>query len=197
MITRIRCGSRKQSSLLSCWMFSLRELHIQLPLCAYTDLRRASPIHIDWSKHSNPIYLLAQYIMWPFSPNRQSGYRPAAVLLAVLCSLEPCNAKIPRSISWSSEGFGPDGPWPAVEVSLDGNTLSLYPGGTWQSQLIPTTYCDGQGSCPAEDAGLIDPERLDEAFIALEGKYNFSEYIFCCCQVSASPYYGTLLPNHA
>ncbi|KAK8015142.1 hypothetical protein PG990_008438 [Apiospora arundinis] len=65
--------------------------------------------------------------------------------------------KDPIGVPWSAKTYGPDGPWPAVEIALGGNQhISLYPGNEYATVLIPTDYCSYNMSiaCQASSAGL-------------------------------------------
>ncbi|KAK6850656.1 hypothetical protein PG987_000290 [Apiospora arundinis] len=65
--------------------------------------------------------------------------------------------KDPIGVPWSAKTYGPDGPWPAVEIALRGNQhISLYPGNEYATVLIPTDYCSYNMSiaCQAASAGL-------------------------------------------
>lgn len=61
---------------------------------------------------------------------------------------------------WSADAFGPDGPWHAVQIKMGSqNTpVSLYPGGTFASNVFTNDFCEIQTQgCPAQAAGLYDP----------------------------------------
>jgi hypothetical protein len=65
-------------------------------------------------------------------------------------------------MAWSSEVYGPDGPWQAVEVRIgsDNTLVNLYPGGTWGSNILSPSVCNNASLgdvCYAELAGLYDP----------------------------------------
>jgi hypothetical protein len=80
-----------------------------------------------------------------------------AVGLLVGCGMAtPYTVEMP----WSSDVFGPDGPWHAVQLKIGSqNTpVSLYPGGTWASNVFTNDFCEIQTQgCPAQAAGLYDP----------------------------------------
>ncbi|KAI1101355.1 acid protease [Jackrogersella minutella] len=67
-------------------------------------------------------------------------------------------ASAPVAAKWSDTTYGPDGPWPAVEVTLGGQqSISLYPGREFQSFLLTSSYCDqNRTSCYANQAGLYN-----------------------------------------
>ncbi|KAI1804884.1 acid protease [Daldinia bambusicola] len=62
----------------------------------------------------------------------------------------------PIAAKWSSSTFGPDGPWPAIEVNLGNEQkISLYPGREFQTFLLTSDYCSQNTSIPcyANQAG--------------------------------------------
>ncbi|KAK3328617.1 aspartic peptidase domain-containing protein [Cercophora scortea] len=52
-------------------------------------------------------------------------------------------AASPREAVWSTDTFGPDGPWNAVEVTVgaQANKMALFPGRRFHSFVITTEYC--------------------------------------------------------
>ncbi|KAI2472726.1 acid protease [Annulohypoxylon bovei var. microspora] len=80
-------------------------------------------------------------------------------LLSYLAIFNPVNAATaPVAATWSDSTFGPDGPWPAVEVTLgDDQTIAMYPGREFQSFLLTTDYCNQNRTlCYANQAGLYN-----------------------------------------
>ncbi|KNB13380.1 hypothetical protein FOXG_12896 [Fusarium oxysporum f. sp. lycopersici 4287] len=71
-------------------------------------------------------------------------------------------AQIPREIQWTDDTFGPDGPWRGVNVQIGSSptSISLYPGGTWETWLISDDYCE-RGTCYASKAGTYDKRTGD------------------------------------
>ncbi|KAJ3572675.1 hypothetical protein NPX13_g4966 [Xylaria arbuscula] len=66
----------------------------------------------------------------------------------------------PLEVKWSDSTYGPDGPWPAVEVTLGyDQTIALYPGREFQTFLLTSDYCNGNTTCPATAARLYNKER--------------------------------------
>ncbi|TGJ86850.1 hypothetical protein E0Z10_g1920 [Xylaria hypoxylon] len=64
---------------------------------------------------------------------------------------------VPFAAKWSDLSFGPDGPWPAVEVTLGiDQTIALYPGREFQTFLLTSDYCDGNDTCPGSKAHLYN-----------------------------------------
>ncbi|MCJ1312566.1 hypothetical protein MMC25_006240 [Agyrium rufum] len=89
-----------------------------------------------------------------------------SALLAVVAPLIKAGPA-PVSIGWNTqESFGPDGPWQGVQVSIGtsddaefntGSTVTLYPGGEWDSQILTGAFCNGTTSgCFADQAGLYN-----------------------------------------
>lgn len=65
------------------------------------------------------------------------------------------------AMTWSQQTFGPDGPWHAVQIQIGSQdtSISLYPGGTWQSSIFTPSICNNASLgdvCYAEAAGLYD-----------------------------------------
>lgn len=85
-----------------------------------------------------------------------------AVALLLGLYIDGSLARDPWSMTWSSEKFGPDGPWQAVSVSIGGNDtkIALYPGGSWASTILLSTLCknttDISSICYGDQAGLFD-----------------------------------------
>ncbi|GAW10987.1 hypothetical protein ANO14919_003250 [Xylariales sp. No.14919] len=89
-----------------------------------------------------------------------SSYLPQS--LSLLCYLAvvsrvAADDLAPFAAKWSASSFGPDGPWPAVEVTLGNDqTIALYPGREFQSFLLTSDYCNGNDTCPASKAHLYN-----------------------------------------
>ncbi|PYI36774.1 hypothetical protein BP00DRAFT_421147 [Aspergillus indologenus CBS 114.80] len=71
------------------------------------------------------------------------------------------NAKVPFTMTWSDDSYGPDGPWHAVKVSIGSpeQQVSLYPGGAWQSYILLSSICSNttvSSYCYANKAGLFN-----------------------------------------
>ncbi|KAL4860802.1 aspartic peptidase domain-containing protein [Aspergillus spectabilis] len=99
-----------------------------------------------------------------FQPTQCRG-AGAGVLLLLLGFCRWARAATPWSMIWSSESYGPDGPWNAVQVSIGsspGQTIALYPGSAWESKILLSYACDNtslSSVCYAEKAGVFDPEE--------------------------------------
>ncbi|KAI8718283.1 Peptidase A1 domain-containing protein [Fusarium sp. LHS14.1] len=78
--------------------------------------------------------------------------------------------RVPREIKWADGTIGPDGPWRAVSVQMDGDTnnIGLFPGGNWETWIIEDDYCD-EGTCYASKAGTYDEAAGTSGGIALDG----------------------------
>ena len=75
----------------------------------------------------------------------------------------------PFAVTWNTTGsFGPDGPWQAVQVTVgteDGAAnVNLYPGGSFDSNIITTNFCNSSTKgCAAAKGGLYDPTQSPTA----------------------------------
>ncbi len=91
-----------------------------------------------------------------------SLFLPTSLLsyLAVLTAVEA----EPIAATWSSDTFGPDGPWRAVEVRVGSEqTISMFPGGEWTSSILTSEYCtyNKSISCDAARAGLYNKQQSE------------------------------------
>jgi hypothetical protein len=77
-------------------------------------------------------------------------------ILALFTTL--VHAQIPRQAKWSSESYGPDGPWQAVEVEMGNSMVALFPGHRFQSWVVATDYCrlNTSNGCFASKAGTFN-----------------------------------------
>ncbi|KAI8956401.1 acid protease [Xylaria longipes] len=58
---------------------------------------------------------------------------------------------VPFAVTWSDSTFGPDGPWPAVEVTLGlDQKIALYPGREFQTFLLTSDYCNNNSTCSSQ-----------------------------------------------
>lgn len=82
---------------------------------------------------------------------------------------------IPRALSWSSKTYGPDGPWHAtnVQIGTPPQSVDLFPGGFWQSNILSSTICDSVSpqTCNAPRAGLYDPDASGTT-VALDASFG-------------------------
>ncbi|KAI2780594.1 acid protease [Daldinia loculata] len=68
----------------------------------------------------------------------------------------------PIAATWSSSTFGPDGPWPAIEVTMGSEQkISIYPGREFQTFLLTSDYCNQNTTIPcyANQAGLYNEAK--------------------------------------
>lgn len=68
-------------------------------------------------------------------------------------------AQTPYAMSWSSDTYGPDGPWNAISVDIgtEKQSIALYPGGNWESTILLPTICTNtsiSSNCYAKTAGV-------------------------------------------
>ena len=70
------------------------------------------------------------------------------------------NTASPRALAWSSQRYGPDGPWQAVTINLgsDNQVLDLYPGSAWHSNILAASIYSNASMpvCYAQTAGTFD-----------------------------------------
>ncbi|KAH9897492.1 aspartic peptidase domain-containing protein [Xylariomycetidae sp. FL2044] len=80
---------------------------------------------------------------------------------------QQCLSTAPQKVNWSNQTFGPDGPWPAIQMTLgDGQQIATYPGGAIdRTYVITKAYCDNNNGTPcyAEKAGLYQRARASGA----------------------------------
>ncbi|KAI6091285.1 acid protease [Hypoxylon rubiginosum] len=94
----------------------------------------------------------------PFS----SLFLPRSLLSYLVISIPVRAATRPIAATWSDSTFGPDGPWPAVEVTLGNEQkIALFPGREFQTFLLTSDYCNHNTSIPcyANQAGLYNDAR--------------------------------------
>ncbi|GES65137.1 aspartic protease [Aspergillus terreus] len=92
----------------------------------------------------------------------------------------------PWGMSWSSQKFGPDGPWNAVSVRIGGNKseIALYPGAAWTSEILLSTICENttvSSYCYGDQAGLFDPAQsstYDDSSIMLAPNGGWSNILY-------------------
>ena len=68
----------------------------------------------------------------------------------------------PIPVTWSTSKFGPDGPWQAVSITVGSGqgvaSVDLYPGGSFDSNILVTDFCNNTFTgCAAAAGGLYDP----------------------------------------
>lgn len=103
-----------------------------------------------------------------------SSFLPLS-LLSYLAFFVPAIAD-PIAMTWSDSTFGPDGPWPAVEVVIGNQQrIAMYPGREFQTFLLTSDYCDSNRSisCDATRAGLYN---VEESELSQSGSDGFIQY---------------------
>jgi hypothetical protein len=76
-------------------------------------------------------------------PSQSLKFLPLSIFPLALAAAEP------RQARWSSEAFGPDGPWNAVEVALGAQpSIALFPGRMWNTFVTTSDYCAFNNSVP-------------------------------------------------
>ncbi|KAI1179336.1 aspartic peptidase domain-containing protein [Nemania sp. FL0916] len=82
---------------------------------------------------------------------------------------------VPFAAKWSDLTFGPDGPWPAIEVTLGvDQSIALYPGREFQSFLLTSDYCNGNTTCPATKARLYNKAQAQVDNTGSTGQIQFA-----------------------
>ncbi|KAH7039650.1 aspartic peptidase domain-containing protein, partial [Microdochium trichocladiopsis] len=90
----------------------------------------------------------------------------------------------PIALTWSGSTYGPDGPWPAVEIDIGFSTqqpIAMYPGAEFASYLLTSDYCNQNKSLPCygSQAGLYNSAQSQleqsgsDAFIQYAPGSNF------------------------
>ena len=89
------------------------------------------------------------------------------VILGILVSRVACIN--PLQMTWNTgDYFGPDGPWQGVAIFvgdhnpplIDGDPLTVYPGGAWDSVFLTKEVCNGNKTgCLASKAGVYDSSK--------------------------------------
>ena len=106
-----------------------------------------------------------------------SRWISCAVPLVLVLSASSRAGPAPFELTWSSQSFGLDGPWPAVEVTIgaDDTVISLFPGMVWETSVIEEGYCSLNTSfdCVASRAGLYDQS---EGILSQSGSQDGIQY---------------------
>ena len=74
---------------------------------------------------------------------------------------------LPQTVQWSSNFYGPDGPWQAVTVSIGTppQLVDLLPGGSWMSNVLAPSVCANGVACDvAKRAGFYDSSKSNTTF---------------------------------
>ncbi|KAI1403086.1 acid protease [Hypoxylon fuscum] len=98
-------------------------------------------------------------------------------LISYLAILRPVRAASgPVAATWSDSHFGPDGPWPAIEVTLGSEQkISMYPGREFQSFLLTSDYCNHNTTIPcySNQAGLYNDAQSQVDTTGSTGSIQF------------------------
>lgn len=98
--------------------------------------------------------------------------------------LHPVMAQTPYVMIWSSDTYGPDGPWNAISVDVGTlrQSLALYPGGNWEPTILLPALCTNtsiSSKCYAKDAGIYNAEdslTWDNSTIQQASDGNWQNY---------------------
>lgn len=98
-------------------------------------------------------------------------------LLSVLWDLT--YAASPLSMNWSSQAYGPDGPWQAVTISVgsNGQPIDLYPGANWATTILADSICTNttlSTTCYAARAGTYNESESTTAIVSNKSAWETS-----------------------
>ncbi|PWY86748.1 hypothetical protein BO70DRAFT_264871, partial [Aspergillus heteromorphus CBS 117.55] len=85
--------------------------------------------------------------------------------------LRASHASSPLAMNWSSQAYGPDGPWQAVDIAVgsNGQHVALYPGATgYTSTILMASLCTNtslSATCYAAQAGVYNASESTTAFV--------------------------------
>ncbi|PYI01873.1 acid protease [Aspergillus sclerotiicarbonarius CBS 121057] len=79
------------------------------------------------------------------------------------------HASTPYVMDWSTQAYGPDGPWQAVSIEVGSNkqTVALYPGANYASIIMMDTQCTNKtlsSTCYAAQAGTYNQNESTTAY---------------------------------
>lgn len=120
--------------------------------------------------------LRAYFVVDLFTMVSARPYLPLSLLccLAVI-KRTTADGPVPFAAKWSTKTFGPDGPWPAVEVTLGfEQTIALYPGREFATILLTSDYCAQNSTCPATEARLYNKERSQISNTGSDGAIQYA-----------------------
>ncbi|GKZ27526.1 hypothetical protein AbraIFM66951_002734 [Aspergillus brasiliensis] len=91
--------------------------------------------------------------------------------------LQTSAASNPYVMSWSSQAYGPDGPWQAVSLTVGSNqqTVDLYPGANYASTILMSTLCTNKtlsSTCYAAEAGTFNQNTSTTAYTTTPGSWE-------------------------
>lgn len=89
-------------------------------------------------------------------------------IVAVL--LDATYAASPYVMTWSTQAYGPDGPWQAVavEIGSEKDSVALYPGASYASRVILDSICSNKtlsSTCYAARAGTYNQAKSTTAHV--------------------------------
>ncbi|KAJ2981549.1 hypothetical protein NUW58_g6661 [Xylaria curta] len=109
--------------------------------------------------------------MAPSSLSLLSSLFCQLVVVSSVAAVDP----VPFAAKWSDLTFGPDGPWPAVEVTLGSDQkIALYPGREFQTFLLTSDYCNNNTTCPATKARLYNKSKAQVDNTGSTGQIQFA-----------------------
>ncbi|ELR02107.1 hypothetical protein GMDG_05267 [Pseudogymnoascus destructans 20631-21] len=88
-----------------------------------------------------------------------SSHISKAIIIAIIfCRKSAALPGQTQIIPWSSNSYGPDGPWQAVNIRIGTplQSIDLLPGGSWMSNVLASSLCATSSSCIAQSAGVYD-----------------------------------------
>ncbi|KAL4863609.1 aspartic peptidase domain-containing protein [Aspergillus spectabilis] len=90
--------------------------------------------------------------------------RPTSFVVLVAQLLPAAHAQRPYIMNWSTEFYGPDGPWQAVTIAVGSNKqqIALYPGANYASTIFADSICANStlsSTCYAARAGTYNQSK--------------------------------------
>jgi hypothetical protein len=91
-------------------------------------------------------------------------------LPVVAVFLDATYAASPYVMTWSTQAYGPDGPWQAVtiEVGSEKQSIALYPGANYASRILLDSICSNKtlsSTCYAAEAGTYNQNKSTTAHV--------------------------------
>ncbi|KFY16972.1 hypothetical protein V492_00981 [Pseudogymnoascus sp. VKM F-4246] len=90
----------------------------------------------------------------------------AIIIAIIFCRKSTALQGQPQVIPWSSNSYGPDGPWQAVNIRIGTplQSIDLLPGGSWMSNVLESSICETSSPCIAQSAGVYDNSSSSTTF---------------------------------
>ncbi|OBT77689.1 hypothetical protein VF21_03724 [Pseudogymnoascus sp. 05NY08] len=88
-----------------------------------------------------------------------SSYISKAIIIGIIfCRKSAAFSGQTQVIPWSSNTYGPNGPWHAVNIRIGtpSQSIDLLPGGSWMSNVLASSVCATGSSCIAQSAGVYN-----------------------------------------